>query len=246
MRAGRPASRRRPGCTAAGASISRISRLLGLDRKTLRRWLRAGAVPLWRKPSARRHARPTPGHLERRWAEGCRNAARLWRELVRLGFPGRPATVRAWATRRRKPSRMRLRIAPSAAGPAVATAVGPPRRPPADGRGHAARSRPGLRRAAAGGGARALGGHRGRQAPRPPAAATERRGLDDVLAAAADTRSPASSPSCARTSPRCRPRSTCPGPPAPSKDSRPHQDDQADDVRPSRFGLLRARVLHAA
>ncbi len=40
--------------------------------------------------------------LDRRWAEGCRNAAQLWRELVGLGFTGRPATVRAWARRRRK------------------------------------------------------------------------------------------------------------------------------------------------
>ena len=40
--------------------------------------------------------------LDRRWTEGCRNAARLWRELVGLGFTGRPATVRLWATRRRR------------------------------------------------------------------------------------------------------------------------------------------------
>jgi transposase len=97
---------------AAGASISRISRLLGLDRKTLRRWLRAGAVPLWRKSRRGSMLDPHQEHLERRWAEGCRNAARLWRELVALGFPGRPATVRAWATQRRKaepdPSRVLL------------------------------------------------------------------------------------------------------------------------------------------
>ena len=41
-------------------------------------------------------------HLERRWTEGCRNAASLWRELVQLGFPGRPGTVRRWAGLRRK------------------------------------------------------------------------------------------------------------------------------------------------
>jgi transposase len=97
---------------AAGASLSHISRLLGLDRKTLRRWLRAGAAPLWRKPRRGGMLDPHREHLERRWAEGCRNAARLWRELVALGFPGRPATVRAWATQRRKAepdaSRMRL------------------------------------------------------------------------------------------------------------------------------------------
>ena len=35
---------------AAGASISRIAAQLGADRKTVRRWLRAGHAPLWRKP----------------------------------------------------------------------------------------------------------------------------------------------------------------------------------------------------
>ena len=34
--------------------------------------------------------------------EGCRNAALLWRELIPLGFTGRPGTVRKWAGRRRK------------------------------------------------------------------------------------------------------------------------------------------------
>ena len=88
---------------AGGASTSRIAALLGADRETVRRrWLRLGCAPLWAKP--RRGGLPDAyaAHLDRRWAEGCRNAARLWRELVAMGFPGRPATVRAWATRRRK------------------------------------------------------------------------------------------------------------------------------------------------
>jgi transposase len=48
---------------------------------------------------------PTPEPVEgldRRWAEGFRNAAQLWRELVAHGFSGRPSIVRAWAGRRRK------------------------------------------------------------------------------------------------------------------------------------------------
>jgi transposase len=45
---------------------------------------------------------PYLDHLERRWAEGCRNAALLWRELIPLGFTGRPGTVRNWAGQRRK------------------------------------------------------------------------------------------------------------------------------------------------
>lgn len=86
---------------AAGASLSAISRRLGADRKTLRGWLRAGGMPSWRRPRHGGALDPYRGHLERRWAEGCRNAARLWRELASMGFPGRPSAVRAWATRRR-------------------------------------------------------------------------------------------------------------------------------------------------
>lgn len=87
---------------AAGASISRIAALLGADRKTVRRWLRLGHAPLWRKPPRGSALDAYAAFLDRRWVEGCHNAARLWRELVDLGFTGRPATVRAWAGRRRK------------------------------------------------------------------------------------------------------------------------------------------------
>jgi transposase len=107
---------------AAGASLSAISRQVGADRKTLRRWLRAGAVPTWRRPLRGSLLEPYREHLERRWAEGCCNAARLWRELASLGFPGRPAIVRAWATRRRR--------AGPTPGRAPVMADGQPWRPP--------------------------------------------------------------------------------------------------------------------
>jgi transposase len=87
---------------AAGASLSASSRQLGADRKTLRQWLRAGALPPWRQPRRGSVLDPYRDHLERRWAEGCHNAARPWRELAALGFPGRAALVRTWATERRR------------------------------------------------------------------------------------------------------------------------------------------------
>jgi transposase len=107
---------------AAGASLSATSRQLGLDRKTLRHWLQAGAVPTWRKPRRGSLLNPYRDHLERRWGEGCHNAARLWRELAALGFPGRPALVRAWATERRRVASNGFR--------APVTAEGKPWRPP--------------------------------------------------------------------------------------------------------------------
>jgi transposase len=86
----------------AGASISRISRVVGIDPKTVRGWLRHGGLPTWKKPPQPTVLDPYRRYLERRWSEGCHNAAALWRELVTLGFDGRPRVVRAWATQQRK------------------------------------------------------------------------------------------------------------------------------------------------
>jgi transposase len=87
---------------AAGVSIKRIAAMVGAERKTIRRWLRAGGAPRWSKPRRVGMLGPYRAHLDRRWNEGCHNAARLWREIVALGFTGRPGTVRQWAGRRRK------------------------------------------------------------------------------------------------------------------------------------------------
>ena len=87
---------------AAGVSLKRIAVLLGAERKTIRRWLRAASAPLWRKPQRISLLEPHYDYLDRRWNEGCRNAAQLWRELVALGFTGRPGTVRQWTGQRRK------------------------------------------------------------------------------------------------------------------------------------------------
>ena len=45
---------------------------------------------------------PFVGVLTRRWNDGCRNAAQLWRDLIALGFRGRPSTVRHWVGKRRR------------------------------------------------------------------------------------------------------------------------------------------------
>ncbi len=87
---------------AAGVSISSIAALIGAERKTIRRWLRAGKAPLWTKPPRGSTLTPYENYLDGRWAEGCRNAALLWRELGTRGFSGRPGVVRRWAETRRK------------------------------------------------------------------------------------------------------------------------------------------------
>ena len=89
---------------AAGATIKRMAAELGAERKTVRRWPRLGHAPLWKQPSGDSILDPFVDFLTRRWNEGCRNAAQLWRELVQLGFRGRPTTVRHWLRKRRRHS----------------------------------------------------------------------------------------------------------------------------------------------
>ena len=84
-----------------GTTIKRISAELGADRKTIHGWLRLGQAPLWQQPSSDSILDPFKTFLGRRWSEGCRNASQLWRELVTLGFQGRPSVVRDWAASHR-------------------------------------------------------------------------------------------------------------------------------------------------
>ena len=72
-----------------GDSQKKISKTLHLDRRTVRRWIRAGAFP--ERQSPRR--RPTQvqhfeEYLQRRWTEGCHNATRLLEELRAQGYRG--------------------------------------------------------------------------------------------------------------------------------------------------------------
>jgi transposase len=82
-----------------GVPIKQICRDLAISRKLVRRWVR-GAIPELQRPrldSLEAHR----GFLESRWAEGCRNAARLWRELRETGWRGSQRVVGEWAARQR-------------------------------------------------------------------------------------------------------------------------------------------------
>lgn len=82
-----------------GTPIRHIARELALSRNLVRRWLR-GEQPELHRP--RMHSlNPWRAVLERRWAEGCRNGAQLWRELRAAGFAGGLRVVTEWATRQR-------------------------------------------------------------------------------------------------------------------------------------------------
>ena len=84
-----------------GVPIKRIARQLGMARNAVRRWLRAGEVPMYRRAPGRSTLDRHLGYVEQCWAEGCRNTAQLWRELRDRGFDGGYDIVRRWATRRR-------------------------------------------------------------------------------------------------------------------------------------------------
>ena len=110
-----------------GRPVAAIARATGLDRKTVRTYLRAGAFP--ERAAHPRRLEPLSPHaayLRRRWAEGCHSAARLWDELRARGFGGSAVTVRRHVAG--------WRVAPArGAGPA---------RPPQPHAPHACQARP--------------------------------------------------------------------------------------------------------
>ena len=85
----------------SGMPIRRIARRLGMARNAVRRWLRAGEATVYRRAPGRSALDRHLVYVERRWSEGCRNSARLWRELRDRGFDGGYDVVRRWAKRRR-------------------------------------------------------------------------------------------------------------------------------------------------
>ena len=89
---------------AKGYSKKAISRELGIETKTIRRWLRAGQFPE-RKPP---HRRPPKVHefaeyLQQRWAEGCHNATKLYEEIREKGYRGKRSMLARYVSRWRKP-----------------------------------------------------------------------------------------------------------------------------------------------
>jgi len=84
-----------------GISVRRIACILRIDRKTLRRWLRAGSFPERKPrdiliPRSRSIMHYVP-FLKQRIGEGVHNLTQLYRELRTRGFCGSYRTVRRWA-----------------------------------------------------------------------------------------------------------------------------------------------------
>ena len=87
----------------SGHSQAAISKALGLQRKTIRRWLRGGVFPERKPPH-----RPPPkvnefgAYLEQRWNEGCHNATVLAQEIRDKGDRGKRSMVARFVASWRK------------------------------------------------------------------------------------------------------------------------------------------------
>ena len=87
-----------------GLTFEQIAPAIGLSKPSMHRWLQAGGPPQHHKPTRGRPSlsKPCLTFLEQRWAEGCRNASRLWRTLRQDGLKASERTVRRWAQARRQ------------------------------------------------------------------------------------------------------------------------------------------------
>ena len=90
-----------------GMSILGIADQLRMSRSTVRNFVYAGAFPERANVlRARSLLDPSVPYLEKRLAQGCRNANQLWEELRAQGFKGSYKLVNRWlAPRREKPGR---------------------------------------------------------------------------------------------------------------------------------------------
>jgi transposase len=73
-----------------------------MSRGTVRTYAYADTFPEWsRHPRPPSILDPYLSYLEKRHAEGCENASRLWREIQAQGFSGKRWQVLKWMKRRR-------------------------------------------------------------------------------------------------------------------------------------------------
>jgi len=99
-------------------SIRAVADRLGIDRRTVRKYLNAPECPQ-PKPRGGRPSilDPYRDYILARWAEGCHNAAQLYREIVQQGYPGSRTIVKDFvaALRRGTPAEpvvRRVRLGP--------------------------------------------------------------------------------------------------------------------------------------
>ena len=79
----------------AGFTVLDIAQIVGATRRTVYRYLALGGPPERQRPQRSKHRvlAPYEPYLIQRWAEGCRNRSRLFREIRLLGYQHSARTV---------------------------------------------------------------------------------------------------------------------------------------------------------
>ena len=79
----------------AGFTVLDIAQIVGATRPTVYRYLALGGPPERQRPQRSKHRvlAPYEPYLIQRWAEGCRNRSRLFREIRLLGYQHSARTV---------------------------------------------------------------------------------------------------------------------------------------------------------
>ena len=85
---------------ARGFSQRRITRILGISRGTVRRYLEEPDVPKWYpRKQAPSHLDVYENYLRLRWQSGSRDISQLWKELQQKGYMGKRKSVAEYLQR---------------------------------------------------------------------------------------------------------------------------------------------------
>jgi transposase len=109
---------------AEGHSVSAIARRMGMQRATVRMFLRADEYPEARPGAKPGKVPPFAEYLEERWREGCHNAQQLYGEIKVRGYKGQVKVLQAYLASWRKllPEEIRrLQAVPEEVPPAPRT-----------------------------------------------------------------------------------------------------------------------------
>ncbi len=81
-----------------GRSPSAIAPIVGMDKRTVQRWLAPGGEPDHRRlPVHSTLIDPFRDHLVGRWQDGCHLGEQLWKDIKARGFKKSRVTVARWA-----------------------------------------------------------------------------------------------------------------------------------------------------
>lgn len=106
-----------------GHSIRQIAKHLGLNHSTAARFCRADQYPIIQRGKRGGMLDKFDGYLRRRWNEGCRNAAQLYREILEQGFRGSRLTLRRHVQLWHKDEPEKLPPAPKVTVPSLRSVV---------------------------------------------------------------------------------------------------------------------------